>query len=167
MQFSVGDKVVHPQHGPGEVAGIVFRELAEGLKSYYVIDIPGQGLTLHVPVLRAEEAGLRRAMSQSRLARVLSLLGGRPHTLPEDYRVRQEQVSIRLRTRRVVDVVGVVRDLTWLRERDHLTKRDSDYLKRGRDLLASEMALVSGTAVASAIKLIDATMAAAVARPSS
>jgi RNA polymerase-interacting CarD/CdnL/TRCF family regulator len=57
----------------------------------------------------------------------------------------------------------VVRDLTWHRERAHLTKTDSGYLKRGRDLLAAEMALVSGDDVADASKLIEATMIAVVA----
>jgi hypothetical protein len=56
-----------------------------------------------------------------------------------------------------------VRDLTWHRERAHLTKTDSDYLKQGRDLLAAEMALVSGDAVSDTRKLIEATMTAAVA----
>jgi RNA polymerase-interacting CarD/CdnL/TRCF family regulator len=57
----------------------------------------------------------------------------------------------------------VVRDLTWHRERAHLTKVDSDYLKQGRNLLAAEMALVSGDTVSSASKLIEAAVTAAMA----
>jgi RNA polymerase-interacting CarD/CdnL/TRCF family regulator len=60
-------------------------------------------------------------------------------------------------------LVRVVRDLSWHGERAHLTKRDADYLRQGRDLLAAEMALVSGDAVSDASKLIEATMTAAVA----
>jgi hypothetical protein len=40
---------------------------------------------------------------------------------------------------------------------------DSDYLRQGLDLLAAEMALVSGDAVSDASKLIEATMTAAMA----
>jgi hypothetical protein len=57
----------------------------------------------------------------------------------------------------------VVRDLSWHRERAHLTKKDIDYLKLGRDLLAAEMALVSGDAVVESRQLIEATMTDAVA----
>jgi CarD family transcriptional regulator len=128
-----------------------------------VIDIPGQGLTVHIPVSKADEGGMRLAMSQSRFPRVLSTLRGKPHSLPEDYRERQEQIWAKLKTGRVIQLARVVRDLTWHRERAHLTKRDSDYLKQGRDLLAAEMALVSGDAVSDASKLIAATMAAAMA----
>jgi CarD family transcriptional regulator len=163
MQYSVGDKVVHPHHGPGWIAGITQREILDGVKRYYVIEVPGQGLTVHIPVRKADEVGVRPAMSPSRLLRVLSVLGGKPHALPEDYRERQERVCAQLKTRRVTELVRVVRDLTWHRERAHLTKTDSDYLKQGLDLLAAEMALVSGDAVSDASELIESTMSVAVA----
>jgi len=62
-----------------------------------------------------------------------------------------------------MQLARVVRDLSWHRHRAHLTKTDSDYLKQGRDLLAAEMALVSGDTVSDASKLIEATMTAAMA----
>lgn len=161
MQFSVGDKIVHPHHGPGSITGIEHRELLDGTKRYYVIEIPGQGLTVYMPVRKADEMGIRPAMSQSRFPRVLSMLRGKPHPLPEDYRKRQEQIWAQLRTRRVMQLARVVRDLTWHRKMAHLTKIDSDYLKQGRELLAAEMALVSGDAISDASRLIEATMTAA------
>lgn len=161
MQYSVGDKVVHPFHGPGWIAGIEHREILDGVKGYYVIEIPDQGLILHMPVGRVEEMGVRPALPLCRVPQVLSMLGGKPQRLPEDYRERQERICAQLRTRRVMQLARVVRDLTWHRRRAHLTKIDSDYLKQGRDLLVAEMALVSGKPVADTSSLIDATMAAA------
>jgi CarD family transcriptional regulator len=166
MQFSVGDKVVHPYHGPGSIAGIESKDLMDGPKRYYVIDVPGQGLTVRVPTGKAEEVGVRPAMSQSRFPRVLTMLRGRPHWLPEDYRERQEQVYAQLKTRRVMQLARVVRDLTWHRERAHLTKTDSGLLKQGLDLLAAEMALVSGDDISDASRLIESTMTAAMASAS-
>ena len=84
MQYSVGDKVVHPHHGPGRVANVERRELMDGPKRYYVIDIPGQGLTVRFPVGRADDVGMRLAISQSRLPQVLSTLRSEPRQLPED-----------------------------------------------------------------------------------
>jgi CarD family transcriptional regulator len=163
MRYSVGDKVVHLHHGPGWIAGIERREILDGIKRYYVIEIPGQGLTLYIPEGKADDGGMRLAMSQSRFPRVLSMLRSRPHLLPENYRERQEEVCAQLKTGRVMQLARVVRDLTWHRQRAHLTKTDSDYLKQGRDLLAAEMALVSGDTVSDASKLIEATMTAAMA----
>jgi CarD family transcriptional regulator, regulator of rRNA transcription len=163
MPFSVGDKVVHPHHGPGWIASIERRELLDGTKRYYEIEMPGQGLTVYMPVRKADEGGVRLAISRSRLPWVLSMLRGKPRRLPEDYKERQEQIWAQLKTGRVMQLAKVVRDLTWHRARAHLTKIDSDYLKQGRDLLAAEMALVSGDAVSDASKLIEATMTAAMA----
>jgi CarD family transcriptional regulator len=165
MQFSVGDKVVHPHHGPGWIAGIERRELLDGIKRYYVIEIPAQGLIMHVPVGKVDQVGVRLAVSESRLPRVLRTLGRRPRSLPTDYRERQEQICAQLKTGRVMQLARVVRDLTWHQARAHLTRTDSGYLKQGRERLAAEMALVSGDNVADASRLIEATMAAALAGP--
>ena len=69
MKFSVGDRVVHPHHGPGRIASIERKELMDGTKRYYVIYIPNQALTVQVPVRTADEVGVRPAMPVSRLPR--------------------------------------------------------------------------------------------------
>jgi CarD family transcriptional regulator len=163
MQFSVGDKVVHPHYGPGAIAGIERKDLMDGPKHYYVIEMAGQGLTVQIPVGKADAAGMRLAMSPSSLPRVLGILRGRPYPLPQDYRQRQERIGAQLRTGLVSQLARAVRDLTWHRKLAHLTKTDTDYLRQGRDLLAAEMALASGDAVSDTGKLIDATMTAALA----
>ena len=50
MEFSVGDKVVHPGHGCGQIIGLERLDLVEGFERYYVIEFPDKGLTVHVPV---------------------------------------------------------------------------------------------------------------------
>jgi len=163
MQFTVGDKVVHPSYGPGRIASVERRELMDGAKRYYVIDIPGQGLTVYIPARKVDEVGVRPAMPPSRLPQVLSMLRSEPRQLPENYKERQEQIYAKLKTGRVMQLARVVRDLTWHRERAHLTKKDSACLKQGQELLAAEMALVSGDSVSDASKLIESTVTAAVA----
>jgi CarD family transcriptional regulator len=161
MQFSVGDKVVHPRYGPGAIVSIERKELMDGPKNYYVIDMPGRGLTVQIPVGRVDDAGMRLAMAQSRIPQVLIILRGAPHPLPQDYRERQERIGARLRTGLVSQLARAVRDLTWHRKLAHLTKTDTEHLRQSRDLLAAEMALVSGDAVSDVSKLIEATMIAA------
>ena len=163
MKFSVGDKVVHPHHGPGRIVLVERKELMDGTKRYYVIDIPGQGLTVQVPVRRAGEVGMRPAMPQSRLLKVWTTLRGRPSLLPEDYKERQEEVWAKLRTGRAMQLARVVRDLAWHRERAHLTRKDTEYLKMGQGLLAAEMALVSEDDVSDVRNLIETTVTDAVA----
>ena len=162
MEYAVGDRVVHPHHGPGRISGVERKELMDGTKRYYVIDIPGQALIVQVPVRRVDEVGVRPAMASSRLPELLRTLSSSPRRLPDDHKERQEQIGERLKSGRVMQLAEVVRDLTWHRDRAHLTRRDTDFLKAGQALLAAELALVSGDEVSVAIALIESTMVAAV-----
>jgi CarD family transcriptional regulator len=158
MQFSEGDKVVHPLYGPGQISGLVSRELVDGPRSYYVIDMPDQGLTLHVPVDKAEVLGIRPVMPRSMLVQVLKTLRSSPSRLPDDAKQRQVQLDAQFKTGEVLPLARIVRDLSWHGQRAHLTKRDSDLLKHGQERLAAEMAMVSGDNASESIKLIGSTM---------
>lgn len=161
MQFSVGDKVVHPYHGPGRITGVERKELLDGQKLYYEIEIPIQDLSVYLPRETMKEIGVRPAMSRTRFSRVLARLRSRPRRLPLDFKQRQEEVWEKLRTGRVMQIAEVVRDLTWHQKRDHLTKKDSEFLTQGTQRLTAEMALVSGTEVSDMKKTIEDTLAAA------
>ena len=134
------------------------RELLDGKKLYYEIEIPMQELSVCVPKKAMDEMGLRPAMSRARFPRVLDRLQDEPRSLPEDYKARQEEVWERLRTGRTMELAEVVRDLTWHEDRDHLTKKDTEYLTQAKNRLAAEIALVSGTEVSDMERTIDDTL---------
>lgn len=164
MQFSVGDKVVHPYHGAGQITGLERKDLLEGAKRYFVIEIPARELTVYIPRGKMETIGIRPAMSQAKYQRIMDTLQDQPRELPEDYRERQEEVWEKLKTGRANMIAEAVRDLTWHEEQAHLTKKDKDYLKRGLEFLSNEMALVAEMDVASVEERIDNALMAAVAR---
>ncbi len=163
MEFSVGDKVVHPHHGPGQITGVEHRELLDGKKRYYVIEIPSMQLTVRVPRHKVDHVGVRPAMSHAKVARVLDTLRSRPGQLPKDHKERQESVWEKIRTSRPILTAEAVRDLTWRSQYAHLTKKDSELLKRGQDYLAAEMALVSDSEVSEASAKIESALAVAMA----
>ena len=162
MQFSVGDAVVHPHHGPGWITGMERRELLDGKKLYYEIEIPMQELSLCVPRKAMQDMGVRPAMSRGRLPRVLAKLEDEPCILPGDYKIRQEEVWEQLRTGQVMLLAEVVRDLSWHEEREHLTKKDTEYLARAKERLVAELALVSGSEAQDMEKRINDVLAAAI-----
>jgi CarD family transcriptional regulator len=163
MQFSVGDKVVHPHHGAGRITSIEQREFLDGRKPYFVIKIPEKELTVYMPRAKAAQVGLRMAMPRARLSRVLARLRSKPRRLPEDHKERQEEVWEKLNTGQEMKIAEVVRDLAWQKEQDHLTKKDSEFLAQGSRRLAAEMALVSGSEVSDMERVIEDALAAAMA----
>lgn len=159
MQFSIGDKVVHPMHGAGRITGVEHQELVEGFRHYYVLEIAGKGLTVFVPIRKADALGIRPAMSPTELTPVLDTLRSTPDQLPEDHKQRQNGVLEKLKTACPIQVAEAVRDLTSHKRLDHLTRADSQLLSRGRELLAAEVALATDTEVEDANGVIDAALA--------
>ena len=158
IQFSIGDKVVHRMHGAGRITGVEHQELVEGFKHYYVLEIAGKGLTMFVPMRKADELGVRPAASRVELDHIVHILKGKPQKLPEDHRERQGRVQKKLTSGSLIQVAEAVRDLTRHGQLDHLTRAGSQLLNRGRDFLASEMALVADTTLDDAHQVIDAAL---------
>ncbi len=157
MQFSIDDKVMHPQYGPGQIVGVEHRELVEGFEHYYVIELLADN-TLYVPIRKMDELGVRRVMSQAKFARVLDTLRSAPRRLSKDFRERQQRIREKVATARPIKVAEAVRDLTGRRQRGHLTKVDRDLLKRARELLAAEMAMATGTDILHAHRTMDTAL---------
>ena len=158
MKFSVGDKVVHPGRGCGQITGLERLDLVEGFERYYVIKFPDKGLTVHVPVRKVEELGVRPVMSRAELARVLDTLRTRPRSLSEDFRERESRIRERLESGRSLWIAEIVRDLTWHKRHAPLTRADKELLARGRGFLSAEIALASGTDIHDAKRTIDAAL---------
>jgi CarD family transcriptional regulator len=109
--FEIGEKVVHPQHGVGEVVRLEDKEFERGRsRRYYEIDIPG-GSTVWVPV-DLSNSGLRKLAHKRDLAQCREILTAHPSPLTEDGRVRQSTLIDHLRQGTIAAQCEVVRDLS-------------------------------------------------------
>jgi CarD family transcriptional regulator len=159
MPFSVGDKIVHPGIGAGQIVGTKRQEFVEGFERYYVIELPGRESIVYIPVAKMDELGVRPVISETEAARVLETLSANAQALPRDYKERQGHVEDKLGSGSPIQIAEVVRDLAWRKHVAHLTKRDTDLLQRGRTLLAAELALVTDASVDHIDEVIDDALA--------
>ena len=63
--------MVHPGYGPSVIKGIERRQVIGEEKRYYVIDMLTGGTTLMTPVAQAKNVGLRPALSNAEVKRLL------------------------------------------------------------------------------------------------
>lgn len=143
MEFSVGQTLIHPYHGAGEVVDVEDKELVEGFEHYYVIRFEGKELTTRIPIRNADDFGLRSVMSDDKFDRAMETLRTMPEELPSHFKSRRAKVEDMIRSAQPVKIAKAVRDLTWRKKDEHLTKADRRLLMEGKDLLVDEMALVS------------------------
>jgi CarD family transcriptional regulator len=156
--FDIGDKVVHPTHGAGQVKGIKEQDLLEQYQRYYVIDLAVDSRTLMIPVSNAEEIGLRSISREAVLSKVWRILSRTGEALSDDYKKRQERIQEKLKTGEVIKIAEVVRDLSTLKREEHLTSFDTKLLERAQQFLASEVALVEEVQVSEAERMIYETL---------
>jgi CarD family transcriptional regulator len=163
MAFSVGDKVMHPSLGAGQITGEEHRVLLSEFKHYYVIKVMGTKTTVYVPISKMDELGIRLVMSPGKLRQVLGTLESVPSPLSNDYKKRQARVQEKLETGLSIPTAEVVRDLTWHGKRKHLTQGDEALLRRGRERLVAEMACAADVDAIETHELLDGTLRTALA----
>lgn len=163
MGFAKGERIVHPRHGACVIKDRIEIELVEGFEEYYVIEFPEQSLTMHIPVERSDDVGLRSTMSESKVDQVIETLRAVPRRLASNYKTRQASVREWLESGRPVALARAIRDLSWRAEERSLTQRDRRMLSEARELLIAELALVLGETLDEARQRIDKALAIALA----
>lgn len=149
MIFKIGDRVVHPQYGVGHVAKLEDREFEPGVtRRYYEIAIPGS--TLWVPT-DLPSLGLRRLTVKSEIDHCRQILASRPAPLGEDARLRQSDLSARLKEGTIVAHCEVVRDLAGFSAHKPISGAIATFLRVTQDVLCQEWAAVEGVTLAEAV----------------
>lgn len=162
VQFSIGQNVIHPTHGPGEVIGIEQMDIIEEFRRYYVIEFIAKRLTLHIPVRKVEEMKVREVMSRSKLEQVMATLRQMPSQLPEHFKARRQKVEPMIQSGYPTKIAEAVRELTWREKNARLNKIDSQLLSQGRDMLINEIAVATNREIGQVREQINEALAQAI-----
>lgn len=156
--FNIGDQVVHPQHGVGEVVKLENREFGSGVtRRYYEVSIPSAGSTLWVP-LEPPAYGLRKLAKQSEIDVCRKILASLPVPLTEDPRTRQSALAERLKKGTIQVQCEVVRDLYALGENKSLYGSMAGFFRQTQNVLCEEWAVVEGVTLDEAVKEVNSLL---------
>jgi len=164
LQFIVGESVVHPAHGAGEIIDVENMELVSGFKKYYVIEFLAKRLTMRIPIRSASDLGIRSIMTKQRLDGVFKTLRKKPEGLPSNFKQRRHEVEQMITSGFPTKIAEAVRELAWRRHDKHLTKADTELMSQGRELLSTEIALTLDCDVLEAQQRIDVAVKEAIDR---
>ena len=155
--FEIGDRVVHPQHGVGQIVKLEDREFERGeTRRYYEIQIPG-GSTVWVPV-DLSNSGLRRLARKSELARCREILTAHPSPLTEDGRVRQSALVAHLKQGTIAAQCEVVRDVSAFVAHKPSYGTITAFLEAMLRVLCQEWAIVEGITISEAMSEISSLL---------
>jgi CarD family transcriptional regulator len=158
MPFKVGDWVVHPLHGVGQVISVERKQFASEPDQFYYEIAISQG-TLWVQV--DTPAGLRGLTAKGDLPQYRALLQSSPSPLNKDYHQRRGELRERLKAGTFQAKCEVVRDLTafgWLKR---LSEPDAALLRTTRDGLCREWAEAEAVTMTEATHEVEELLRAA------
>ncbi len=158
MMFNIGDQVVHPQHGVGEVVKLEDRAFGSGVtRRYYEVSIPNAGSTLWVP-LEPPAYGLRKLAERNEIEFCRRILASRPVPLTDDARTRQANLAARLKEGTIRVQCEVVRDLYAFGEHKSLYGSMAGFFRQTQNVLCEEWAIVEGMTLEEAIREVTALL---------
>jgi CarD family transcriptional regulator, regulator of rRNA transcription len=158
--FSVGDHVVHPHHGAGEVVAKRRRAMLGPIREYLTIRIAHIGMEVMVPSENASRVGLRRVISEGEAEKVVAALGRKAKHDPERWDARIKRYRAMVATGDAFELAAVLRKLAAREAAHHLTASEREMDERLRRALCSELAYALGLERAEAQACVDRALRA-------
>ncbi len=158
MQFSTGQIVVHPHHGPATVSAIITRTIKQAPVPYLQLKIHRSDLMVAVPVGKAEEIGLRNVYDPSELAELFAILHAPTEHEEQTWSRRFKNNREKLNVGDLHVTAAVVRDLTRRQQRKGLSAGEKGMLKTAHSSVLAELSLGMSLSDEQAEKLLESAI---------
>jgi CarD family transcriptional regulator len=162
-RFDVGDRVVHPHHGAGEVVSRRRRRLLGSMRDYLEIEFAHTSLRIMVPCESAAAVGLRAVVGRRRVRRIVEVLESAPDAENCSWSQRQKRYRAKLKGGDVLDLAAVIRDLAVRAAGAQLPTSERELYERSRQVLASELCYALDIDAERARAYIDESIASSAA----
>jgi CarD family transcriptional regulator len=158
VTFTVGDKVIYPNHGLGIVERIEEKTILGTTCGFYHLRIVANETTVLVPVSNVDGVGLRRAISDEEVERLFGLLGDGKIDNHQNWKGRFKDNSDKMRSGSIYEVADVLKSLTFLAKSKSLSFREKRMLDRAKFLIISEVSEVMRETAASIEGRVDSAL---------
>ena len=139
--FSIGDRIVYPSVGVGEIVGIISRTIGAVQKEFYQIQVDDKHAQLMIPVESSERVGVRHLVNTSTISKLFRRMSEAPDRMTlkawaKKFRTYEE----RLKSGDPFEAAEVLRDLLIQARRKELSFGEKKVLEQARMLLVRELA---------------------------
>lgn len=142
IEFKVGDLVVYPAHGVGEIEAIETQTIAGMEMTLYGIHFKEDRLKMKLPLAKAKAAGLRKLCSQDRLETALTTLTGKAKVKKTMWSRRAQEYEAKINSGDPVSIAEVLRDLRRANDDTEQSYSERQIYQSALQRLAREVAAV-------------------------
>ena len=158
-KFKVGEYLVYPMHGVGQIVSISRQNILGKSKSYYVMEIQSNQMKVMVPVENAGEIGVRSIISRRQVTKVINLLRKDEVDTEEDWKIRYQNNMNKVKSGDIYSVAEVCRNL-YKRARDReLSLMERRLYESAYKLISSEIARSKDVSLEEAGNMISEVLA--------
>ncbi len=144
-EFQLGDVVVYPKHGVGEIISIDNMEIASIKTKFYVVKMEQSKLIIRVPLDKQEEVGLRKISSKKIIDEVYETLKLKPKIRRIMWSRRAQEYETKIFSGDPIKISEVVRDLFRKNSQSEQSYSERQMFQVAIERLAREVAAVEKT----------------------
>jgi CarD family transcriptional regulator len=144
IMFNLGEHVVCPGHGVGQVLSIESKEVGGEIRSFYSIKIITNGMKVIIPTESKE--GVRALVTQYDIESVFTLL--KDHNVKVDnstWNRRHREYTLKVKTGSLLEIADVLRQLFLLKMSKKLSFGERQMLDQCKELIVKEIAISTGS----------------------
>ena len=156
--FKIGETVVYPKHGVGEIIDIENMEIASIKTKFYVVKMEQAKLTIRVPLDKQNEVGLRRISSKKIIFEVFNVLKLKPKIRRIMWSRRAQEYDTKIFSGDPLKIGEVVRDLFRKNSQPEQSYSERQMFQIALERLAREVAAVEKTDYFQATEKIETTL---------
>jgi Transcriptional regulators, similar to M. xanthus CarD len=157
-EFKIGEIVVYPKHGVGEIIRIESMEVSSIKTKFYVVKMEQGKLTIRVPLDKQNEVGLRKISSKKIIDEVFNVLKLKPKIRRIMWSRRAQEYDNKIFSGDPVKIGEVVRDLFRKNSQPEQSYSERQMFQVALERLAREVAAVEKTDYFQATKKIETTL---------
>ena len=144
-EFNIGDTLVYPKHGVGEVIAIESMEIASIKTKFYVVKMEQSKLTIRVPLDKKEQVGLRKISSKKVIDEIFNVLKLKPKIRRIMWSRRAQEYETKIFSGDPIKISEVVRDLFRKNSQPEQSYSERQMFQVALERLAREVAAVQKT----------------------
>jgi CarD family transcriptional regulator len=144
--FKVGESAVYPAHGITVIKRIDEREVGGKKKTFYVLQVLENQMTIMVPTDNAAAVGLRGIISDKDVTQVYDILKMRDVKIDQTtWNRRYRDYMEKIKTGSIYEISEVLRDLFLLRSSKDLSFGERKMLDQAKALIVKEISIARRT----------------------
>ena len=144
-EFKIGEIVVYPKHGVGEITKIESMEISSIKTKFYVVKMEQSKLIIRVPIDKQVEVGLRKISSKKIIDEVFTTLKLKPKIRRIMWSRRAQEYEAKIFSGDPIKISEVVRDLFRKNSQSEQSYSERQMFQVAIERLAREVAAVEKT----------------------